>query len=102
MKVRELIKLEEDIDVYDDVCEELAICFCGPMSLTPEGEKNFSEVLDYKVELIQDDDIVGKAIIKVDGNDGDNWKKRLKKAKEFFSAAAGYCSEENYSRWFSE
>ena len=29
MKVRDLLKTEIDIDVYDDVCEELGIAFCG-------------------------------------------------------------------------
>ena len=100
MKIKEMIELEEDIDVYDDVCEELAICFCGPVKLTVDGEKHFAEVMDYDVEMVQDDDIVGHAIIKVDGGDGDGWKKRLRKAQEFFSAAAGYCSEEDYNRWF--
>lgn len=34
MKVRDFIKQSIDVDVYDDVCEELAIAFCGPMELT--------------------------------------------------------------------
>ena len=42
MTVREFIKRDDDIDVYDDVCEELGIAFCGPLELTPEGEKQFS------------------------------------------------------------
>lgn len=100
MKVRDMIEMDIDIDVYDDVCEELAICFCGPVKLTAEGEEHFAEVLDYNVETVQDDDIVGHAIILIDGDDGDYWKRRLCKAKEFFSAAAGYCSEENYNSWF--
>ena len=74
MKVRDMIEMDMDIDVYDDVCEELAICFCCPVKLTAEGEKHFAEVLDYNVETVQDDDIVGHAIILIDGDDGDYWK----------------------------
>ena len=94
MKIKEFIKLEEDIDVYDDVCEELAIAFCGPVELTTDGEQHFCEVLDYDIDVDIDN---CTAVVNVDS---DEWKAKLKKAKEFFSAAAGYCSEENYNRWF--
>ena len=92
MIVKDLLEQEIDIDVYDDVCEELAIAFCGPMKLTPAGTEKFSEVLSYGVRLNDD-----CAIINLDAAD---WKKRLRKAKEFFEAMAGYCSEENYNLWF--
>ena len=104
MKVREFIQLEEDIDVYDDVCEELAICFCGPAKLTAEGEKYFSDVLGMDVTIFRDGENVPTALIAVD--DGcevvAEWKPRLRKAIEFFNAAAGYCSEADYDRWFCE
>ena len=51
MKVRELLKMDIDIDVYDNVTEELAVAFCGPMELTEAGIRRFGEVLDYWVEL---------------------------------------------------
>ena len=99
MKVKEFIKLNADIDVYDDVCEELGICFCGPMLMTEEGEKRFAEVLDYEIEL----DFSGSiktAVIHIDGDDGNGWKKRLRKAEEFFYSAAGYCADEDFQKWF--
>ena len=99
MKIRDFIKIEEDIDVYDDVCEELAICFCGPVTLTAEGEAHFAEFLDYDVDVDQSG-VYTTAIVHVDGDDGGSWKKRLRKAEEFFNAAAGYCSEADYDRWF--
>lgn len=96
MKVRNLIEQSIDIDVYDDVCEELGIAFCGPLKLTEEGVKEFSEALDYEVELNSN-----YAIVSVDAPEGE-WQKRLKKAKKFFYAAAGYCDADDYNRWFKE
>ena len=99
MKVREFINLDADIDVYDDVCEELGICFCGPQALTAEGRSHFREVLDYDMQL----DLSGTiptAVVCVDSEDDRTWRRRLRKAKEFFEAAAGYCSCEDYDTWF--
>lgn len=51
VKVRDLIEQEICVDVVDDVCEELYIAMDGPIRLTEDGEKKFSEVLDYGVKL---------------------------------------------------
>lgn len=96
MKVRDLIEMEIDIDVYDDVCEELGIAFCGPLFLSEQGEKKFSEVLGYDV-ILRD----GICIVEIDAPEG-IWQHRLDKAKEFFYAAAGYCAESDYCLWFKE
>lgn len=101
MKVRDFIKQSIDVDVYDDVCEELAIAFCGPMELTDQGVAEFTDVLDYEVELITVSNYT-TAVIKVDDGTEDGWKKRLRKAKKFFEAAAGYCAESDYRCWFEE
>lgn len=101
MKVRDFIKIDEEIDVYDDVCEEIAICMCGPIKLTEEGEETFAEVLDYEVTL----DLSGSfasAVVHVDDEDERVWKRKLRRAKKFFYAAAGYCDEEDYDSWFVE
>ena len=98
MKVKDLIEQEIDIDVYDDVCEELGIAFCGPLFLSEQGEKRFADVLEYPVSFYFDDEV----IVHIDDDDEKVWKKRLRKAKEFFYAAAGYCPEEDYCRWFRE
>lgn len=102
MKVREFIKLNTDIDVYDDVCEELGIAFCGPMALTPEGEEHFAEVLGYDVEMNVGADCYDCAVVKIDDDDDKVWKRRLRKAIEFFHAAAGYCDIDDYNKWFVE
>lgn len=100
MTVRELLGWKGDIDVYDDVCEELGIAFCGPMKMTEEGEKVWSDVLDYEVELYLAN-IIPYALVHVDDVDG-VWEKKLERAKEFFESLAGYCPADDYDRWFVE
>lgn len=104
-KVRDLMLVDNDIDVYDNVCESLAIAFCNPFDddevhdwseyLTERGMKQFADVLDYPMEII-----FGNAIVCVDDSDDKVWKTRLKRVKRFFESAAGYCSCEDYDKWF--
>lgn len=98
MKVAEFVKMEIDIDVYDNVVEEIGIAFCGPLKLTAEGKKHFAEVLEYEIDV---DEKCCCAVVDIDGPNG-VWQKRLKKAKDFFYAAAGYCYEGDWDRWFKE
>ena len=100
MKVKDLIAQEVCIDVYDNVCEELGIAFDGPLVLTDAGMQKFSEVLYYEVSLVNSGPYMN-AIVDVDGPEG-VWQKRLRKAKRFFDAAAGYCTVEEYEAWFAE
>lgn len=101
MKVADLIRQEIDIDVYDDVCEELAIAFCGPMILSEEGKKKFSEVMDYEITLVPHSyGGLPAYIVHVDDPEDSVWEARLGKAKEFFQAAAGYCSCDDFDKWF--
>ena len=97
MKVRDFIKMETDIDVYDDVTEELGIAFCGPCYLSEAGKNRFAEVLDYDI-VIQDD----CAVVCIDDTEDKVWKHKLKVAKDFFESAAGYCDADDYDRWFSD
>lgn len=91
MKVREFIKGNTDIDVYDNVCEELGIACCRPVELTEDGEKEFADVLDYDIEEYD-----YTAVVNVDG---DNWEEKLIRAKTFFEALAGYCTVGEWDRW---
>lgn len=103
MKVSDLIQQEIDIDVYDDVCEELGIAFCGPLILTEEGEKEFSDVMEYEVEINPHSyGNLPAAIVLIDDPDDAVWEKRLERAKLFFESAAGYCSCIDFDRWFKE
>ena len=103
MTVRDLIQKGIDIDVYDDVCEELGIAFCGPLQLTEDGEKEFSEVMGYEVEINPHSyGNLPAAIVLIDDPDEAVWTERLEKAKRFFYSAAGYCACDDYDRWFIE
>lgn len=111
LTVRDLMRVMDDIDVYDDVCEELGIAFCNPFDddeqhdwneyLTERGMKQFADVLDYPIEIFEG--CVGGcayAIVKVDDDDDNVWRAKLIRAKRFFESAAGCCSCEDYDRWF--
>lgn len=101
MTIRDLIQQEIDIDVYDDVCEELSIAFCGPQELTEEGEKEFSDIMGFEVEINQHSyGGFPAAIILIDDPDESVWTDRLARVKRFFDGAAGYCSCTDYDRWF--
>lgn len=88
----------DDIDVYDNVCEELGIAYCSGYKLTEEGKEKFKEVLTYEIEPNEE---YGTAIVDVDGEEG-VWQLKLGKAEEFFYAIAGYCSDEDFEKWFVE
>ena len=95
-RVRDLLNMDVDIDVYDNVCESLAIAFCGKVGLTAEGSERFMDVLDLPVTIYADNNV---AIVDVDDVEG-VWQKKLKGTKELFYALAGYCSSSDYDRWF--
>ena len=97
MKIREFIKQDIDIDVYDNVCDGIGIAYCGPMALTEEGEKQFADVLDYDIEVKTDS--TGYEVAIVDTNHED-WKERFKKAKDFFYSIAGFVDADLFDKWF--
>lgn len=118
LTVRDLMRIMDDIDVYDNVCEELEITFCNPFDddevhewneyLTEEAMNTFGDVLDYPMHINQyysacavvEEENMTCAVVEIDDDDDKVWKKRLRKAKEFFESAAGYCSCEDYDKWF--
>lgn len=99
MKIKDLLEMEIDVDVYDNVCEELAIAFCGATKLTEEGREHFANVLEYDVNILENSFLGQVAIVDVDDKEG-VWQKKLEGAKELFYSLAGYCSSTDYDRWF--
>ena len=101
MTIRDLIRQDIDIDVYDDVCERLSIAFCGPQEMTDEGRKEFEDIMGYEVQ-INDHSYLDcpAAIICIDDPDEEVWKHKLGRACKFFYSAAGYCPEKDYVKWF--
>jgi len=94
MTVRDLLLTSEDVDIANDVTDALFPALCPPLYLTPEGEKHFARALEIPVELHD-----GYAVLLIDG---DSWKASYRAARELFTAGAGYCSCEDWDRWFYE
>ena len=100
MKVKDLIKMNVDIDIDDNVCQEIGLAFVGPIELTKEGEEKFKEVLEYEVKLYEKE---GWASVKCNDQEPQiKWIEKFRKTFEFFKACAGYCSAKDYDKWFKE
>lgn len=96
--IRGLLAMNIDIDVYDDDSDGIGIAFCGPVGLTDEGRKEWSDILDYKVSFV-DETIAGDiAVVKIP--DDVDYDEKLDRCSEFFGALAGYCSQEDWDKWF--
>ena len=94
MKIREMITMDIDVDVYDDVTDEVYCAFVGPTYMTKEGESHFAKVLDLEVELNDD-----CAIVLIDQyRDYASWEVAV---GEFFNAVAGYCPSDLWDAWFT-
>ena len=102
MKVKDLLKMEVDIDVYDSVCDDIGIAFCGPMELTDKGLAKFDKAINLPCVLRNYGDSVICIVEVEDEVDPNLWKKNLKRAKELFYALAGYCAADDYDEWFKE
>lgn len=91
--IREFIAMDIDIDVYNDVYDEEGIAYCGPTFLTPKGEEDWGDVLEYSIEICDD-----TAIILIDRYN--DYEHRALRASAFFWAIAGYCSSDKFDSWF--
>lgn len=99
MKVADFIAVKDyDVDVYDNVCESLAICACLPIKLTRAGKREFADVMEMTINADFDG---GIAVVDVDDVEG-VWQGKLKRAKMFFYAAAGYVADDDYQKWFRD
>lgn len=97
MKVKDLIEMKTEIDVYDNYTEELGVAYCGTQ-LTEAGKKKYADVLEFEIESIKDEVVV----IAIDnGTDPEAvTEKKLAKAMDMFYGMAGYCSTEKYDKYF--
>lgn len=99
MKLKDLFDFinanEEEIDVYVDGIDGIAVC--APVSLTEEGKKHFADALELEVEnytVVGDD----KDYDDLDNGEGG----RLMLAWVLLVSLAGYCSVDDYDKWFDE
>lgn len=76
-----------------------AIAYCGTR-LTPEGRKHFAECLNLPMH--EENGHPSPCVISNDDADydEDNENSRLALAWEMLAGMAGYCSSENYDKWF--
>lgn len=100
MKVKDLLKMSIDIDVYDADSDGIGIAFCGPMELTEEGKKKFKDVLEYEVEFNKGTCYGDIAVVTVP--DSEDYDEGLRKAEDLFYALAGDVSPKKYNNWFKE
>ena len=91
MKLKEFIRQEIDIDIVDDLTEDCYIAFCGPCSLTEEGEKYFEEVMNLDI-LIYDD----IAVIHCES------EKEVKLCRILFHGFAGFIPSNRWNKWFAK
>lgn len=99
MKVKDLMEMQISVDVYDNVCDELAVAFEGPMILTEAGMKKFGKVLEYGVTLNNNGNLIN-AIVDVDDEDEAEFERKLAAAKELFESMAGWCTMDEGKEWF--
>nr|DAF05466.1 MAG TPA: hypothetical protein [Caudoviricetes sp.] len=95
MTVAEFIKNYDgqDIDVYGDYTDELAIAYCGAQ-LTPAGEKEFADILSLSVAIEKSP--FPSATVHIENARQERLVKRL------FIWAAGYCSQNTFDKFFKE
>ena len=94
--IKDLLKMEISIDVCDDVTDDFMVGFDGPITLTEEGEKRFHSVLNLMVEFNRNCDV---AIVLI--NHRKDWERLERKCVELFESLAGYCSADDWDKWFT-
>lgn len=103
MKVKDLLKMDIDIDVIDNYTEECYIAFCGPITLTPSAKRKFSRALNIECEVIHDHGYFGDFVtLKCDTGDDEIAEKNVQACIDLFYSLAGFCSSEDYDKWFIE
>lgn len=95
MKVKDLLKLEIEIDIYDDYDERCGVAFCGPCNLTAKGKKKFASILGNSVDfwLYPEEDM---AVVHCD-NEYD-----AQMAKYLFHGFAGFIPSDEWDEYFIE
>ena len=100
MKLKDILTTETwnefgDMDVYNDVTDSVYPAWCGNL-FTEEGREHFAEVLELEAETTTVWDCAAIIV----HTDGENWKHNNALVRELFVDMAGYCTEEEYERWF--
>lgn len=111
MRVKDLLKNKvHTVDVYENVADLVGVAFewDNTLKLTNEGEKHFKKALDYKVASIGKDILILDTVASVSKKEieacdfEDTFPEATQNVIDFFWSIAGYCSVEDYDKWFEE
>ena len=106
MKLRELLKLDIDVDVSDDYADQFKdggrwfdsiIAFVGPCNLTEAGKKRYKDIMELDVDVDE-----SSAYVHIPEDEDEKMEKLEKEVMLFFYAAAGYMSEDLYEEYFED
>lgn len=100
MKLKDILTTEtwnefDDMDVYNDVTDSVYPAWCGN-TFTEEGREYFKEALELEADIRTIWDCPSILV----HTDGENWKHNNALVRDLFDAMAGYCTDEEYERWF--
>ena len=106
MKLKDILTKEVwnkygDMDVTNDVVDEFFPAWCGNV-LTEEGKEEWADALELEAEIVPVHKDYAFIHIKIDDPDEKVWKANRREAKGLFESLCGYCSEEEYNRWFTD
>ena len=100
MKIRDLLTTDMDIDVYSDTYDLDGWAVCPPVIVTEEGEKEWGDVLDHEIKLSSAFGYPCALFNVGECADEDEEYAKTLRTIEFLESLAGYCSCEDYDKWF--
>lgn len=95
--IRDFLRMDISVDVISDYSDDLWIAFEGPVRLTEDGERKFHSVLSLLVEFRPG---FGGMVACVLIDHRKDCERLNRKCVEFFESLAGYCSADDWDRWF--
>jgi hypothetical protein len=110
MKVKDLfdVSLEIDVDVYENIADLIGIAYCSGNKLTEAGKRKFKTALQFPIQRIDRNMLVidteryfKEKNINIDDYDFEwNIPPQVQNLIDLFWSVAGYCSIEDYEKWF--
>ena len=81
-----------DVDVYETLCDEIAIAYCKGKKLTHEGYVHFESIIDKPVK------VMNNAFARVTNEREED----IELLNELFWGMAGYISTKKFNKYFCE
>ena len=110
MKVKDLFNrnFRISVDVYENIADLIGIAFEGETELTEAGKRKFAKALQFEVYALYKDMLVidtekyfKDRKINIDDYDfEEEIPPQVQNLIDLFWAVAGYCSTEDYIKWF--